>query len=84
MRDFTLALVCFVLLMAWKTPPWVVVLIAGVGGTVLALTARSGRRTCHEEGEIYSHLSIFVIGNGFYYAALHGQPVAHVGRSNPL
>lgn len=35
MRDFTLALVCFVLLMAWKTPPWVVVAVAGAGGAFL-------------------------------------------------
>lgn len=39
MRDFTLALVCFVLLMAWKTPPWVVVIVAALGGAGLALTA---------------------------------------------
>jgi chromate transporter len=35
MPDFTLALVCFVSLMAWKAPPWVVVLIAAAGGVVL-------------------------------------------------
>ena len=39
MRDFTLALVCFLLLMAWKMPPWVVVVVAGLGGAGLALTS---------------------------------------------
>lgn len=28
MRDFTLALACFVLLMAWNMPPWGVVIVA--------------------------------------------------------
>lgn len=37
MRDFTLALLCFVLLMAWKLPPWIVVVVAGVGGVGLAV-----------------------------------------------
>lgn len=37
MRDFALALGCFVLLMAWKAPPWAVVIVAGVGGVGLAL-----------------------------------------------
>lgn len=37
MRDFTLALICLVLLMAWKAPPWAVVAIAGAGGAVLAV-----------------------------------------------
>lgn len=37
MRDFTLALLCFVLLMAWRLPPWVVVVVAAVGGVGLAL-----------------------------------------------
>ncbi len=37
MRDFTLALACFVLLMAWKLPPWGVVIVAGLGGAGLAL-----------------------------------------------
>jgi len=32
MRDFTLALACFVLLMAWKMPPWGVVIVAALGG----------------------------------------------------
>lgn len=36
MRDFTLALLCFVLLMAWKAPPWAVVIVAAVGGVALA------------------------------------------------
>ena len=36
MRDFTLALACFVLLMAWKAPPWAVVIVAAVGGVALA------------------------------------------------
>lgn len=39
MRDFTLALFCFVALMAWKVPPWVVVIVAAVGGVGLALMA---------------------------------------------
>ena len=38
MRDFTLALLCFVLLMAWKMPPWVVVIVAALGGVGLSLT----------------------------------------------
>ena len=37
MRDFALALGCFVLLMAWKAPPWAVVIVAGIGGVGLAL-----------------------------------------------
>ena len=37
MRDFTLALACFVLLMAWKMPPWGVVIVAGLGGAGLGL-----------------------------------------------
>lgn len=39
LRDFTLALVCFVALMAWKAPPWAVVLLAAAGGAGLALIA---------------------------------------------
>ena len=39
MRDFALALACFVLLMAWKAPPWAVVIVAAVGGIGLALIA---------------------------------------------
>ncbi|MDP2063432.1 MAG: chromate efflux transporter [Phaeovulum sp.] len=38
LRDFALALGCFVLLMAWKAPPWVVVIVAAVGGVGLAFT----------------------------------------------
>ncbi|WP_171900673.1 chromate efflux transporter [Stappia indica] len=33
--QFTLALACFVLLTAWKAPPWVAVLVAGLGGMVI-------------------------------------------------
>jgi len=36
-RDFTLALACFVLLTAWKVPPWAVVIVAALGGAGLAL-----------------------------------------------
>ena len=35
--SFALALVCFVLLMAWRVPTWAVVLVAAVGGALLAL-----------------------------------------------
>ena len=34
---FCLALVCFVLLTVWRTPPWAVVLVAAAGGLVLSL-----------------------------------------------
>ena len=37
MRDFALALGCFILLMAWKAPPWVVVIVAATGGVALVL-----------------------------------------------
>lgn len=37
MRDFTLALACFVLLMAWKMPPWGVVIVAALGGVGIEL-----------------------------------------------
>ena len=37
LRDLALALLCFVLLMAWKVPPWAVVIVAGAGGAGLAL-----------------------------------------------
>ncbi len=37
MPDFALALICFVALMAWKAPPWVVVLMAAVDGAALGL-----------------------------------------------
>jgi chromate transporter len=36
---FALALVCFVLLVAWKLPPWVVVLVGAAGGVGLSLIA---------------------------------------------
>jgi chromate transporter len=36
LKDLVLALVCFTLLMAWKAPPWVVVIVAAAGGTGLA------------------------------------------------
>lgn len=36
-RDFTLALACFVLLTAWQAPPWVVVVVAALGGVGLNL-----------------------------------------------
>jgi chromate transporter len=34
---FVLALICFVLLMAWKVPPWAVVIVAAAGGVVIGL-----------------------------------------------
>lgn len=37
MKSFALALLCFVLLMAWKAPPWVVVIVAALGGAGQAL-----------------------------------------------
>jgi chromate transporter len=37
LQDFVLALACFVLLMAWKAPPWVVVIVSAVGGAGLAV-----------------------------------------------
>lgn len=33
--DLAVALICFVALVAWKTPPWVVVLLAAAGGVAL-------------------------------------------------
>jgi len=39
LRDFALALACFVMLMAWKAPPWAVVIVAAGGGIGLALIA---------------------------------------------
>jgi len=39
MRDFALALVCLGLLMAWKMPPWAVVIVAALGGAGLSLAA---------------------------------------------
>ena len=38
-KVFTLAVGAFVLLVAWKTPPWIVVLLAAIGGVGLALIA---------------------------------------------
>lgn len=37
MRDFALALACFIALMAWKVSPWLVVLLAVLGGIALTL-----------------------------------------------
>jgi chromate transporter len=39
LKDFALALGCFVLLVAWKASPWVVVLVAAFGGIALGLLA---------------------------------------------
>lgn len=39
--DFALALCCFVLLTGWKTPPWIVVLVAAGGGVALNALAYS-------------------------------------------
>lgn len=36
LRDFALALACFVLLTVWKAPPWAVVVLAALGGMALA------------------------------------------------
>lgn len=35
--QFALALTCFVLLMAWKTAPWIVVLVAATGGVLISV-----------------------------------------------
>ena len=35
--DFALALTCFVLLMAWRCPPWAVVLVAAGGGVLVGM-----------------------------------------------
>ena len=40
-HDFALALICFVALMSWKFPPWLVVLIAAAGGATLEATTMS-------------------------------------------
>jgi chromate transporter len=37
LRDFALALICFVALTVWKAPPWAVVCLAAAGGAGLAL-----------------------------------------------
>ncbi|THK37303.1 chromate efflux transporter [Ensifer sp. MPMI2T] len=36
-HEFALALTCFVLLMAWKCPPWIVVVVAAIGGVPIGL-----------------------------------------------
>ncbi len=36
LRDLTLALACFVALMAWKAPAWLVVILGAAGGVILA------------------------------------------------
>lgn len=36
-RTFALGLICFMLLTAWRRPPWLVVLVGAAGGAVLAL-----------------------------------------------
>lgn len=36
MPDFALALICFVALIAWKAPPWVVVALGAAGGIALS------------------------------------------------
>ncbi|WP_313811511.1 chromate efflux transporter [Glutamicibacter sp.] len=35
-KEFALALVCFVLLISWKLPPWIVVVVGALGGVGLA------------------------------------------------
>ncbi|WP_312531144.1 chromate efflux transporter [Paracoccus sp. (in: a-proteobacteria)] len=37
MRDFALALACFVALVLWRAAPWLVVLIGAIGGVALSL-----------------------------------------------
>lgn len=39
LRDFTLALACFVLLVAWNSPPWIVVIVSALGGVGLNLSS---------------------------------------------
>ncbi|MGY5764494.1 chromate efflux transporter [Brachybacterium sp. DNPG3] len=34
---FCLALICFVLLLSWKLPPWVIVIVGAAGGALLAV-----------------------------------------------
>ena len=34
--EFVLALSCFVLLVAWRCPPWIVVLVSAAGGVLIA------------------------------------------------
>lgn len=38
MRDFALALACYVALVSWKLPPWFVVILGAGGGMLLAVT----------------------------------------------
>ncbi|RCS22158.1 chromate transporter [Phyllobacterium salinisoli] len=35
--EFALAITCFVLLMAWKFPPWIIVLVSAAGGVLIAM-----------------------------------------------
>src|SRR5690606_8676455 len=35
--SLSLAVVCFVLLLAWRTPPWAVVLVGAAGGVLLGV-----------------------------------------------
>ncbi|PRD44893.1 chromate transporter [Phyllobacterium phragmitis] len=35
--EFALAITCFVLLMAWKFPPWIVVIVAAAGGVLIGI-----------------------------------------------
>lgn len=37
-KDFALALIGFILLTVWKTPPWIVVVICAIGGVLLAFS----------------------------------------------
>lgn len=37
--SFCLALVCFVLLVAWRMPPWAVVIVGAAGGTLLTVVS---------------------------------------------
>lgn len=39
--DFALALLGFVLLAVWRTPPWIIVLLSAAGGVVLALASQT-------------------------------------------
>jgi chromate transporter len=39
LRDFALAIACFVLLVATKAPSWLIVFLAAVGGVSMALIA---------------------------------------------
>ncbi|PDT36622.1 MULTISPECIES: chromate efflux transporter [Sinorhizobium] len=34
-HELALALICFVLLMSWKSPPWIVVVVSAVGGVLI-------------------------------------------------